>query len=71
MILLSQDLIQHVGEHTSGVVVIDFRRGIEAAFERGFDLSAVRVGGGEDGGLHGLELAGDAGVVEFGFDEVF
>ena len=57
---LREDLDEDVGEDAAGVVVIDFRRGIEADFERDCDLGAVGFGGGEGGGLHGLEFAGDA-----------
>jgi hypothetical protein len=43
---LCQNLVEDVGEDAADIVVVDFRRGIEADFERDCDLGAVGFGGG-------------------------
>jgi hypothetical protein len=43
---LREDLVEDVGEDAADIVVVDFRRGIEADFERDCDLGAVGFGGG-------------------------
>lgn len=70
LISLPQNLVQHVGQDSARVVVIDFGWGIEADFERERDFGAVGLCGGEGGGLHGFEFAGDAGDVEGGVGEI-